>query len=172
MKKILAVLIAVLMCLTMTAISEAAVNAIEVAQDDTYAEVNLGDGRAITRIPADWRAIEAEYSDDSGKLLGAYANADGTAMVIITETKIGEASDAAALCAEAAEAGLECELNAYNANTFAEFTAVGEDGYIVRMANYFVDANTIVALTFSCEDGAQEAMQPMIHQALAGLAVK
>lgn len=170
MKKTLAVLLAVLICVSAAAFAEEA--AIEVAPDESYVETELGGGCAVTRLPADWIAVDAEYADENSKLLGAYTNADGTAMVIVTETKVDNMSDAAMLCAEAVEAGLACELTAYNENPFVEITAEGEDGHIVRMANYLADENTIIAFTFSCAKDAQDAMQSVICQALAGFAVK
>ena len=172
MKKIFAVLIAVLLCAAMAAVAEAPVKTVEVAQDDTYAEMNLGEGRAVTCLPADWTSINAEYSDENSQLLGAFVNPDGTVMAIVTETKIDASSDAAALCAEAVAAGLTAKVATYNANQFACITAAGSDGQIVLMANYFVDDTTIIAFTFSCAQDAQDAMQPVIEQALAGLTVK
>ena len=172
MKKTLAVLIAVLLCVAMAACAEAPVKMVEVAQDDTYVEMNLGEGRAVTRLPADWTSINAEYSDEDSQLLGAYVNSNGAAMAIITETKIDASSDAAALCAEAVAAGLSGEVVAYNANQFACITAASGDGHTVLMANYFVDDTTIIAFTFSYAEDAQDDMQPVIEQALAGLTVK
>ena len=172
MKKTLAVLIAVLLCVAMAACAEAPVKMVEVAQDDTYVEMNLGENRAVTRLPADWTSIDAEYSDEDSQLLGAYVNSDGAAMAIITETRIDASSDAAALCAEAVAAGLSGEVVAYNANQFACITAASGDGRTVLMANYFVDDTTIIAFTFSYAEDAQDDMQPVIEQALSGLSVK
>ena len=172
MKKIFAVLIAVLLCAAMAACAEAPVKTVEVAQDDTYSEINLGESRAVTRLPAGWTSIDAEYSDENSQLLGAYAGLNGTAMAIVTETKIDASSDAAALCAEAVAAGLTGEVVAYNANQYACIAAAGSDGHIVLIANYFVDDNNLIAFTFSYAGDAQNDMQPVIEQALAGLTVK
>lgn len=172
MKKMLAVLIAVLLCAAMAAYAEAPTRTVAVAQNDAYVETNLGEGRAVTRLPADWTAIEAEYSDADSQLLGAYVNPEGTAMAIVTETKIDTASSADAFCTEAAAASLTGEVISYNDNTFACITAAGEDGHIVLMANYFVDDTTIIAFTFSYAADAQDAMQSVIEPALAGLTIQ
>ncbi|MDD3333977.1 MAG: hypothetical protein PHI98_00530 [Eubacteriales bacterium] len=173
MKKLLSLLLATVICLSLCAFAtaeEIPVEEMTVELDETYQEVALSEDYATAYIPVDWLTINAEYADETSELLGSYSNADGSALLLVTYAETGVASSYEEVYTKSAEAGLSAGVMMINETKYVCVTTVADDK-IVMIANTFVDdeCTTGVAFTFTFPTANAEEMEKICYQILGSL---